>query len=304
MKRALAERAKQETEENNRNLGISASEIPLKSPSPPILSHSSMNHETDFLKASSLSSVLSEKIPRITSSTHTSVSSPQGFMVDDCKIPLATVSSATPTSTFSEGHTDMTMISPQLSISSSQVTGQQMMVNHSSLPQSVISTPVTATVQLEPLIPFSSASMASILKNPKKRSRSLTALTSTPYASTSAYGAVEVLSNIHPTVDGEDSAATDNGKGFYLIHQNRALASELFQYKRIIHLLEEERSIRREECHKIGQVIGSMISSWIETETILVAYLQSQFVSLSYFVSFSTIQFDFLILIYPWHITK
>jgi len=274
MKRALAERAKQETEEINRGatgvvLGAS-SDVELKSPSS---ATSPTNHETDSLNPSS-SSLLSLKIPRINSSGP-SFPSPRDILGKDPTIPISTVSSATPTF-ISEVHTQ-TIISPPLS-SFSQVTNQPMSTIHTSLPQSVLSTPVTVPMQIESSnAPSSSSSLLSVLKNPKKRSRSIT--TTTPYASSSASGGVEVLSNIHTTVDGEESAV-DNGKGFYLIQQNRALASELFQYKRVIRMLEEERGIRREECQKIGQVIGSMISSWIETETILVGFLQSHLVSL------------------------
>lgn len=269
MKRALAERAKQETEDFNRattgvGLALASSD---NQEAPSSLEVSQPNNETESPHPSS--SLLSQKIPRIKASgpSFDFLSSPEGKLVDDRNILLSTVSSATPTSAVSEVHT-RTMISPPMS-SSSQVQDQTMSSNHPSLPQSVLSTPVTAPMQIE-----NSNSFSTIIKNPKKRSRSLT---TTPYTSSSSSGVVEVLSKIHATVDGEDSAV-DNGKGFYLIQQNRALASELFQYKRIIRMLEEERGIRREECKKIGQVIGCMITSWIETETILVGFLQSQFV--------------------------
>lgn len=55
----------------------------------------------------------------------------------------------------------------------------------------------------------------------------------------------------------EDEADTTS---FYLKHQNVALASELYAYRRRIYLLEREREFRRKECrlaeHKIGELGG------------------------------------------------
>ena len=279
MKRALAERAKQETEGLSRGtigsvLGMSSSEIqlpPTDSLSPmdtPSLSTSQPQTESESGVVFPPSALISQKIPRFSSATasHGHVSSPQDKLVLDAKMFS---SAATPSSTVSEVQ-NRTMISPPLSSPSEESNQKTSVSNPSSFPQSMVSTPATATTSMETSNPIP-LSLSSVLKNPKKRSRSLTA---TPVASSG----VEVLSTVHTSVDGDDSAV-DNYKGFYLIQQNRALASELFQYKRIIQMLEEERAVRRQECCNIAQVLGSMISSWRATETILVGLLQNHFVS-------------------------
>ena len=54
--------------------------------------------------------------------------------------------------------------------------------------------------------------------------------------------------------DSEDESDPTSGS-FYLKHQNAALASELYAYRRRIYLLERERGWRRRECGVVGDRI-------------------------------------------------
>lgn len=60
--------------------------------------------------------------------------------------------------------------------------------------------------------------------------------------------------------DSDDDSENLNTDAFYLKHQNKQLGSELMSYKREISLLERERTIRRTECRRIGEVLGQMES--------------------------------------------
>lgn len=62
--------------------------------------------------------------------------------------------------------------------------------------------------------------------------------------------------------DGESSA-------FYLKHQNSALASELKGLHYQLRLLEEERNIRRQQCHEAGQALQALESTWTQMEVAL-----------------------------------
>lgn len=62
-------------------------------------------------------------------------------------------------------------------------------------------------------------------------------------------------------VDSSDEDEADN-TSFYLKHQNAALASELYGYRRRIYLLEREREFRRKECRVAERKIGELDSAW------------------------------------------
>jgi len=65
----------------------------------------------------------------------------------------------------------------------------------------------------------------------------------------------------------QEVTPSDNDDGdFYLRHQNQALASELYAYKRKISLLERERSHRRCSYSEIGESLKMMGSSWAGVE--------------------------------------
>ncbi|KAL7551097.1 hypothetical protein ACHAWF_014296 [Thalassiosira exigua] len=61
--------------------------------------------------------------------------------------------------------------------------------------------------------------------------------------------------------DSSDEDDADNST-FYLKHQNTALASELYAYRRRIYLLEREREYRRKECRASEQKIGELGGVW------------------------------------------
>jgi hypothetical protein len=72
--------------------------------------------------------------------------------------------------------------------------------------------------------------------------------------------------------DEESNSATQNA--FYLKHQNKALASELYQYKHTIALLEKERMVRRQELEVVAKVIQELNQVWVGVEGTLIALLQ------------------------------
>jgi len=67
-----------------------------------------------------------------------------------------------------------------------------------------------------------------------------------------------------PSSDEEEDE--EKKDAFYLRHQNRALASELRQYKRLIDRLEEERDHRRNKCNEARQGIELVAEAWREIE--------------------------------------
>ncbi len=60
----------------------------------------------------------------------------------------------------------------------------------------------------------------------------------------------------------DDEDGEDSNSSFYLKHQNQALASELYAYRRKIYLLEKERDYRRKECRIAGKRIGELRGAW------------------------------------------
>lgn len=57
--------------------------------------------------------------------------------------------------------------------------------------------------------------------------------------------------------------------GFFLKHQNSALASELKGLQYQLRLLEEERNVRRQQCHEAGQALQALESTWTQMEVAL-----------------------------------
>ena len=66
-----------------------------------------------------------------------------------------------------------------------------------------------------------------------------------------------------PEPDDSDQSA------FYLRHQNKALASELYQFKFMIGLLENEREKRRIECREIGNSVKELEGAWRGVERVI-----------------------------------
>jgi hypothetical protein len=64
-----------------------------------------------------------------------------------------------------------------------------------------------------------------------------------------------------PTANSDDENEESNSD-FYLKHQNKSLASELYAYRRRIYLLEKERDYRRKECRIAGRRIGELRGAW------------------------------------------
>jgi streptomycin 6-kinase len=60
---------------------------------------------------------------------------------------------------------------------------------------------------------------------------------------------------------GDDSEDETSG-AFYLQHQNHALASELYGYRRRIYLLEREREWRRRECGVVSGRVRILEGCW------------------------------------------
>ena len=64
------------------------------------------------------------------------------------------------------------------------------------------------------------------------------------------------------SANSDDEEGDDSNSSFYLKHQNQALASELYAYRRKIYLLEKERDYRRKECRIAGKRIGELKGAW------------------------------------------
>jgi len=64
------------------------------------------------------------------------------------------------------------------------------------------------------------------------------------------------------SANSDDEEGDDSNSSFYLKHQNQALASELYAYRRKIYLLEKERDYRRKECRIAGKRIGELRGAW------------------------------------------
>lgn len=72
-----------------------------------------------------------------------------------------------------------------------------------------------------------------------------------------------------PPAEPDDS----DQSAFYLKHQNKALASELHQYKFMINILEREREKRRKECREIGKSVRELEGVWRGVERVIVDQL-------------------------------
>ncbi len=105
--------------------------------------------------------------------------------------------------------------------------------------------------------------------NPKKRSR--------PSSGNNTPNSVLTSPLQLPTVDEEDDDEQNEvtNTKFYLKHQNRALASELYKYKHAIAILEQERNVRREECKLINGAMKDIVSYWNGMEGVLLGALGS-----------------------------
>lgn len=68
-------------------------------------------------------------------------------------------------------------------------------------------------------------------------------------------------SNNNGSADPGDEEEVENSS-FYLKLQNASLASELYAYRRRIYLLEREREFRRKECRIAGRKIGELGGAW------------------------------------------
>lgn len=66
-----------------------------------------------------------------------------------------------------------------------------------------------------------------------------------------------------PSANSDDEREEEfNNSTFFLKHQNKSLASELYAYRRRIYLLEKERDYRRKECRIAGKRIGELRGAW------------------------------------------
>jgi len=78
-----------------------------------------------------------------------------------------------------------------------------------------------------------------------------------------------------PTIDDneEDEENEATNTKFFLKHQNKALASELFKYKHAMTMLENERDMRREECKLINGALKDIVANWNGMEGALLGAL-------------------------------
>lgn len=132
-------------------------------------------------------------------------------------------------------------------------------------------TPTAAGSQAKKNKQNGASALTATNSNPKKRSR--------PSSTTPTGGSNTLTSPLSslPTVDdNEDDEENEvTNTKFYLKHQNRALASELYKYKHTITILERERKVRRDECKLINGALRDMASNWNGMEGILMGALGS-----------------------------
>lgn len=102
-----------------------------------------------------------------------------------------------------------------------------------------------------------SSSSSTPNKKVKKRIRPPSILSSPTVNSSNLVTSSKKLST---TEDADETSA------FYLKHQNKALASELHQFKFTIHLLSQERDKRREECRTIAKALSEIKLVWEDLE--------------------------------------
>jgi len=76
--------------------------------------------------------------------------------------------------------------------------------------------------------------------------------------------------------DEEDETNAQTNTKFYLKYQNQALASELYNYKFSIDILEKERKKRREECKLVYDMMSNMIGVWNSMEVVLFESLKKK----------------------------
>jgi hypothetical protein len=67
----------------------------------------------------------------------------------------------------------------------------------------------------------------------------------------------------------EEEEEENESSGFYLKHQNRALASELKGLQYQLRLLEKERDVRRQQCQEASQALQALESTWTQMEVAL-----------------------------------
>jgi hypothetical protein len=111
---------------------------------------------------------------------------------------------------------------------------------------------------------------SSSLSNPKKRSLPPSG-SNTPTNNSSVLTSPLQLPTVDEEEDDEQNEVTNTK--FYLKHQNRALASELYKYKHAIAILEQERNVRREECKLINGAMRDIVSYWNGMEGVLLGAL-------------------------------
>jgi len=120
----------------------------------------------------------------------------------------------------------------------------------SSSPHAPLSGPMTAQGHTPPLIPPAS----------KKRPRSPPNAGSS--GNVSAFQSAGKGGRKRPSPAQLDEDDEDDKSAFFLKHQNSALASELYAYRRRIYLLEREREYRRKECRAVDGLVREVGSSW------------------------------------------
>ena len=129
------------------------------------------------------------------------------------------------------------------------------------------------------------------LKIPKLEHTSVTSLssnhrsTSLPNLTQSNKRMASIRMPSHKEDEEEDSNSGQNA--FYLKHQNKALASELHQYKHTILLLEQERRVRRQELEMVSNVIQEWNQIWMGVEGSLMELMHQ--VSVDYFMDWNMI---------------
>jgi E3 ubiquitin-protein ligase BRE1 len=84
----------------------------------------------------------------------------------------------------------------------------------------------------------------------------------------------DITPHDHNHNDDTSAVSIDEANAFYLKHQNRALASELHDYKYALTVLEKERWIRRKECRNIAERLGDIQTLWKQLECFLLVSLQ------------------------------
>uniref|UniRef100_A0A7S3V5V2 E3 ubiquitin protein ligase n=1 Tax=Chaetoceros debilis TaxID=122233 RepID=A0A7S3V5V2_9STRA len=248
MKRALAERAKQQTDEQHKHRAAAPPiGLPARSASLSVVGNKSNS--------------LAEPIPK---SAHAPATSGTRNRSDDHLAPPRKVPKSHSSSTPAKLKNNMagsSNISSSKKKTAAFTSGAASSASASANSSANAGTTAMKTLSSASLMKIKAPGRSSSSKKRVRPSHS----SPSPKSSGSGTSSSAAKSDHHRQVGNEDDDE-NNQSAFFLRRQNQALASELYQYKHTITLLERERDVRRKECHHIGEALGKLECIWLRVE--------------------------------------